>query len=161
MTAGDPQDATKISLMLENSTPDGYWPKMNSDLGSTLEAKCRTHRDEKDHFSPDPDCTCGIYATYDLTTIARYIKQAPVLGLVHGYGTSIPGEADGYTMGGFRSEKARIVCLFALAEDFTISYRELKRLGKEYGVPVITPWSTSVNDYAAPIRNGTLASLGV
>lgn len=161
VTLGDPDEASKIDLMLSNTTPTGYWPKQNSDMGSVLEAVCNSYSSNKDHFPPDPDCTCGIYATYDLNTIARYIKRAPVLGLVQGFGTVIPGEADGITIGGFRAEKARIVCLFSLSEDFTIPTRDLKKVGREYGVPVITPWSKSVNDYASAVRSGTLEQLGV
>lgn len=161
VSRGDKDNPTKTEMLLENTTPDGYWPKRNSDLGSILEAQCIHHQDDKDHYPPDPDCTCGIYATYDLNTIATYIKRAPVLGLVQGFGMSIPGEPDGRTLGGFRAQKARVACFFAISDDFTIPHRELRKLGKEYGVPVIVPWSTSVNDYAAAIREGTLTGLGI
>lgn len=155
VVVGDKPEPTAVELLLENTTPDGYWPK-----DENLTAKCIKHPSSDSHFPPDEECTCGIYATYDLNTIARYITQAPVLGLVQGGGAVIPGNPDGKTLGGFRAEHAMITCLFAISDDFTISHRELRKLGKEYGVPVVRPWSKNIGDYAAAVHNGTLEALG-
>jgi hypothetical protein len=83
----------------------------------------------------------------------------PVLGLVQGYGQVIPGLADDETLGGFRAEKAKLVCLFSISEDFTLSHRQLRKIGREYNVPVITPWSTIAEDYKPAVRSGTIAEL--
>jgi hypothetical protein len=132
--------------------PDGFWPK-----SGTLDATCINKRD---HPVPDPNCSCGIYSTYDINVIAQYIRQGPVLGLVQGYGQVINGLPDDDSIGGFRAEHAKIVCLFSIKEEFTISHRQLRKLGREYNVPVITPWSDLALDYAAAVRNGTLEELG-
>lgn len=156
VTVGDTKEPTDVELLLNNSTPDGYWPK-----DEDLVARCKINPSLEDHFAPTEACTCGIYATYDLNTIARYINRgAPVLGLVQGYGATVHGIADTITKGGFRSEKAMITCLFAIDENFTISHRELRKVAREYGVPVVRPWSQSIADYAAAVYNGTLEELG-
>jgi hypothetical protein len=97
---------------------------------------------------PDPDCTCGIYATYDLEVVAGYVREAQVLGLVQGWGRAVPGES------GFRVRHARITCLFALSEDFTIGHRKLHALADRYGVPLVRPWSELAEDYRQAVRTG-------
>lgn len=154
---GDPlatKDKSQVAKqnLLSNTTPDGYWPKDNP-----LAARCLS---DKDHPVPDPDCMCGIYSTYDVDVIAQYISSGPVLGLVQGYGQVIAGEPDNETIGGFRAQYAKIVCIFAISEDFTIPHRQLRKLGREYNVPVIRPWSDKAQDYAAAVRTGTLKELG-
>ena len=161
VTQGDPDKNKKMSdarrKLLGAATgqdmPVGLWPKTGQ-----LDAACILG---SDHPVPDPNCGCGIYSTYDTNTIARYIKQGPVLGLIQGYGQVIYGVPDDDSIGGFRAEKAKMVCLFAISEDFpyTLSHRQLRKLGREYDVPVITPWSEIAADYAAAVRNGTLREL--
>jgi hypothetical protein len=92
--------------------PDDAGPKPDNPYG--LAAECT-----KDHPAPDPDCACGIYATYDIDVIARYVREAPILGLIQGSGTTVPGD-DGY-----RAQRATIACLFAIADEFTIARRDL------------------------------------
>jgi len=157
VTKGNPKDVDKKRELLSGTTPNGYWPKKMGPMGtSVLEAKCLANND---HHVPDKNCTCGIYATYDSAVIAQYILQGPVLGLVQGYGTVVPGEANDETLGGFRAEKAKLVALFEISPDFTIPRRQLHRVGQEYGVPVIVPWSVHAGDYAAAVRENTLVSL--
>ena len=44
---------------------------------------------------PAEDCTCGIYATADLTVVDQYpTAEAPVLGVVSLHGRVIPGVDD-------------------------------------------------------------------
>lgn len=163
VTRGNPKKVDKKQLLLSNTTPDGYWPKQNHPNGwSVLEASCaRQEKPDNNHFPPDSDCTCGIYATYDVNVIANYIQSAPVLGLVQGYGTVIPGLEDDETIGGFRSEKAKIVALLAISEDFTVPHRTLRKVAKEYNIPLVVPWSIHASEYAEAIRNGTISELGI
>lgn len=151
VTQGDYRKADTKRTLLSGSTPNGYWPKTG-----VLEAKCLGGHE---HDVPDSKCACGIYSTYDVAVIAQYITEGPVLGLVQGYGTCIPGAPDDDTLGGFRAQKARMVALFEISEDFTIPHRKLRRLGEEYGIPVIRPWSDRAEDYGAAVRNGTLEEL--
>jgi hypothetical protein len=123
------------------AAPEGAWPH-----DEPLVATCKAGG--KDHPAPDPDCHCGIYATTSLQVIARYIKEAPVLGLVEGFGTTIPAE------NGFRAEKMTIACLLAIAPELTVPHRKLDQLADRYGVPVVVPHSDHVDDYRHGVRSG-------
>jgi hypothetical protein len=150
---GDYKKIDKKRALLSGSTPNGYWPKTG-----ILEAKCMGGND---HDVPDSKCSCGIYSTYDVAVIAQYIHDGPVLGLVQGYGTVIPGKPDDETLGGFRAQNVKMVALFEISEDFTIPHRQLHRLGREYDIPVIVPWSDVASEYLSAVRAGTLADLDV
>jgi hypothetical protein len=120
------------------AAPEGAWPH-----DKPLVAECT-----KDHPAPDPDCTCGIYATYDIDVITGYIREAPILGLVAAGGTTVPGD------NGFRAQEVRVACLFAIAEEFTTARRQLARLADHYRVPVVVPHSASCDDYRHGVRSG-------
>ena len=119
------------------ATPEGAWPHEGP-----LDAECDGDHDA----TPDADCSCGIYAAYDVDVIAGYIRQAPILGLVQGFGTTVPGDD------GFRAEHAKIACLFAVEPEFTIPRRQLDRLAERYGVPVVVPHSDRCEDYRHGVR---------
>ena len=126
------------------AAPEGAWPD-----DGPLTARCRQRNKDGDgHLAPDVNCTCGIYATFSLDVIAGYVRQAPILGLVQGFGHTVPHDD------GFRAQSVQIACLFAIAEEFTVSPRELDRLAARYNVPVITPHSDHVEDYRHGVRSG-------
>lgn len=133
--------------------PPGMW-------ATKMKAECNLRRKHDDGV-PDPACTCGIYATYDLEVIAGYIPRAPILTLVKGYGNVIVGDPDDYTIGGWRASDAEIAAIFAISEDFTVPRRQLKRVAKRYGVPIIEPWSADIKEYAAAVRSNTLQDLSI
>ena len=146
-----------VASFLES--PVGRWETM-------MEAACKaeavtvgTGKQARDHGRlPDPLCTCGLYAATDLDVIAGYaIPRADewrtAVGLVQGYGRLVPADF------GWRAEKARITCLFAISEDFTVPHRRLRNVAERYGLPLVVPWSDNAGDYAAALREGTLAGL--
>jgi hypothetical protein len=130
-----------VRLML--AAPEGAWPH-----DGPLVAKCEAGKKGETHPAPDPDCTCGVYATTSLQVIARYLKEAPILGLVEGFGTLIPAE------NGFRAEKVTIACLFAIAPELTVPARKLDQLADRYSVPMVVPHSERVEDYRHGVRSG-------
>jgi hypothetical protein len=114
---------------------------------------------EREHGRiPDPDCSCGLYAATDLDVIAEYVLRkddwTAAVGLVEGYGQVVPAKF------GWKAEKAKILALFAVAEDFTVPHGRLRQVADRYGVPLVHPWSDTAEEYAAAVREGTLAELG-
>jgi hypothetical protein len=143
VTRGDvPKRQPRTRALL--ATPEGAWPN-DKPLGAVCSKR---DKDGKGHRAPDPDCACGIYATYKIDVIARYVRDAPILGLVQGYGTTVPGDD------GFRAEHMKIACLFAVADEFTIQRRDLDWLADHYGVPVVVPHSAAPEDYRMGVRSG-------
>jgi hypothetical protein len=126
------------------ATPEGAWP-----TDGPLVAKCdQQNKDDEPHQPPDPKCTCGIYAASSIEVVADYIREAPVLGLVQGGGTTVPGDF------GFRAKEVRIVALFDIEPEFTIPRRDLKRLADSYGVPLVRPYSAQPDEYRKDVRDG-------
>ena len=71
---------------------------------------------------PDPDCTCGIYATTDLEVVNDYLgDEAPVLGIVELGGRTIPATQ------GYRAEAARARGAPSHRRDFYCRARCLNR----------------------------------
>jgi hypothetical protein len=130
------------------AAPEGAWPPKNEENGSPrpLVAKCLS----KDHPAPDKGCSCGIYAATNLDVIAGYLSsEAPILGLVQGFGnTVIPAEW------GWRAERVQVAALLEVAPEFTVSRRQLEKIGDRYGVPVVVPHSVDVEDYRHGVRSG-------
>jgi hypothetical protein len=120
------------------ATPDGAWPN-----DGPLDAVCG-----KGHPAPDADCACGLYAAYKIDVIAEYVRDAPILGLVQGFGTTVPGDD------GFRAEHMTIAALFAVAPEFGIPRQDLDQLADHYHVRVVVPHSATPEDYRMGVRSG-------
>jgi hypothetical protein len=115
-----------------------------------------TGKREREHGRvPDPMCACGIYAATDLDVLAGYAvpRGDTVTGLVQGFGRLIPADF------GWRAERARIVAVFAISEDFTVPHARLRKVAERYEVPMVVPWSDTAEDYAAAVRAGTLGQI--
>ena len=146
-----------VARLLES--PVGQW---ETDMVAVCKrgAKVGSGKSEREHGQvPDELCTCGLYAATDLDVIAGYAvprsgEWRTAVGLVQGSGQLVPAEF------GWRAEKARIVAIFAVSEDFTVPHHRLWQVAERYGVPLVLPWSDEVGDYAAAVREGTLAELG-
>ena len=98
---------------------------------------------------PDPDCTCGIYATTDLEVVNDYLcNEAPVLGIVELGGRTIPATQ------GYRAEAARVAALLLIDEIFTLKHAVLAEVAAQYKVPTLVPHSTQAEDYRSEIQPG-------
>jgi hypothetical protein len=62
-----------------------------------------------DHEAPDPDCTCGFYATYQPSSNGGHFFAYPVAGIIEASGRIILGTK------GFRAQRTRIVALMNTA----------------------------------------------
>jgi hypothetical protein len=136
------------------SNPDGAWP-----AGEPIHAVCDQlgkKVGKKAHEVPadNKGCGCGVYASYDVDVVGGYLRGAPILGLIQGWGKVVPGLPDPTTIGGFRAQHAQIVCLFEIAEDFTVSRRQLRKLAERYQVPLLRPHSDVAEDYREVVRSG-------
>lgn len=72
-------------------------------------AYCANEGWDEPHRSPFGECSCGLYALWDLKTAAHHrslVQHATILGQVEAWGKSLPGTS------GFRSEKAMIAALY-------------------------------------------------
>jgi hypothetical protein len=84
---------------------------------------------------PDPDCTCGIYATTDRAVLSGYLRppQVSVVGIVELGGLISTAEQ------GFRAECARIAGVLLVDEQVTEPHPVLHELAGAYNVPAIVP----------------------
>jgi hypothetical protein len=149
VTRGDPgKKPPRHQVLLSN--PDGAWP-----AGEPIHAAC-DQLGKKGHQVPadKKGCGCGVYASYDVDVVGGYLRGAPILGLIQGWGKVVPGLPDPTTIGGFRAQHAQIVCLFEIAEDFTVSRRQLRKLAERYQVPLLRPHSDVAEDYREVVRSG-------
>lgn len=123
------------------SLPQGEWRP-----GQLMVAQCL--RDKKHESGvPDPDCTCGIYATTDLEVVNDYLcNEAPVLGIVELGGRTIPATQ------GYRAEAGRVAALLLIERIFTEDHAVLARIADRYNVPALVPHSAQPEDYRSEIH---------
>ena len=141
VNAGRP--VKKGTWLLPNaiSSPEGEWQP-----GGLMRAQC-THKQEHDEGVPDPECSCGIYATTELAVINDYLSsESPVLGIVELGGRTIPATQ------GYRAEAVRVAAVLLIEEMFTLSHATLAKVADGYKVPALKPHSTRPEDYRAEIR---------
>jgi hypothetical protein len=121
------------------SLPEGEWrPKQ------LMGARCLRR---KDHAVPDPDCTCGVYATTDLDVVNDYLNpESPVLGIVELGGHTVPAPQ------GYRAEAARVAALLLIDEMFTLKHSVLAKVAERYNVPALVPHSTRPQDYRSELH---------
>jgi hypothetical protein len=101
---------------------------------------------------PDPNCTCGIYATTDLDIINGYLsRSAPVLGIVELGGRLIPATQ------GYRAACARVAAILLVDEALTEPHGLLRELAAAYRVPALVPFSVDPEDHREAIGLPTLA----
>jgi hypothetical protein len=127
-----PQPKTWVARAM--TLPEGEWSP-----GRLMRACCN-----KDHKGgvPDPDCTCGIYATTDLSIVNSYLTDdAPVVGVVELGGRTIPAAQ------GYRAEAARVAAVLLVNEMFTLRHDTLRKIAEIYSVPALVPHSLDPDDY--------------
>lgn len=123
------------------SSPEGEWL-----ADKLMIAQCSRQADHVDGV-PDPDCTCGIYATTDLEVVNQYLsREAPVVGIVELGGRTIPATQ------GYRAEAARVAGLLLVDEMFTLHHSTLSKVAERYRVPALVPHSTQPEDYRFEIH---------
>jgi hypothetical protein len=147
------------------ASPAGNWPH-DRPLAATcaLGAPNRRRRkkgageDEEDEEEPhgpvpDPQCSCGIYATTDLDVINGYLRRdAPVLGIVELGGRLIPATQ------GYRAAYARVAAILLVDEALTEPHSLLRELAAAYRVPALVPHSACPDDYREVVGLPTLAA---
>jgi hypothetical protein len=123
------------------SLPHGEWSP-----GELMVARCL--RDKKHAGGvPDPDCSCGIYATTQLEVANEYLGgEAPVLGIVELGGRTIPATQ------GYRSEVGLVAAVLLIDEMFTLEHAVLAKIADRYKVPALVPHSTRPEDYRSEIH---------
>jgi hypothetical protein len=156
------------------ATPEGGWPK-NPPL---LKAECKAGGKHAEHRQDDcePDCelrhehgkrcpegceehdpipgagcSCGVYATRNISVVSGYLRLArePVLGVVQLGGRTMMAEPgrEGYA----RAAYARVVGILLISRSLTIDHRTLQRVADAYRVPAIVPPSTNPDDFAGQL----------
>jgi len=122
------------------ASPDGEWSP-----GRLMLASCS--RSVHENGVPDPHCSCGLYATTDVSVVNKYLApEAPVLGIVELGGRTIPATQ------GYRAEAARVAAILLIDEMFTLSHATLKKIAEHYKVPALVPHSTQPDDYRSEIH---------
>ena len=137
------QAVKKGTWMIANaiSLPEGEWRP-----GELMVAQC--FRDKKHAGGiPDPDCSCGIYATTEIEVVNDYLgDEAPVLGIVELGGRTIPATQ------GYRSEVGLVAGLLLIDEVLTLEHADLITIADKYKVPALVPHSTRPEDYRSEIH---------
>jgi hypothetical protein len=138
-----PQGRQPSWLAKAMAAPAGNWPH-----GQPLAATCsHTRRKAKEGEPlhgpvPDPECSCGIYATTDLDVIDGYLsRSAPVLGIVEMGGRVIPAEQ------GYRAAYARVAVILLIDEALTEPWPVLREIAVAYRVPAVVPHSADPEQY--------------
>lgn len=139
--------------------PEGNWPHEHP-LTATCAAPPLTRRkgkkgaEEPKHGAvPEPECTCGIYATTDLGIINGYLSRfAPVLGIVELGGRLIPATQ------GYRAAYARVAAILLVDEALTEPHGLLRELAAAYRVPALVPHSLDLEDYRELVGLPTVAT---
>jgi hypothetical protein len=130
------------------ASPEGDWPP-----GRLLIAQCSRGGNHEEGV-PDPDCSCGIYATTSLDIVNEYLcDESPVLGVVELGGRTIPATS------GYRAEAARVAAILVVDEIFTLPHSELARIAKAYGVPALVPHSVDPEVYLPALQSGGLSEV--
>jgi hypothetical protein len=126
------------------SFPEGEWS-----TGEPMFARCLKGRDHESGV-PDPECTCGLYATTDLELVNRYLDhEAPVLGIVELGGRTIPATK------GYRAEAAKVVALLLIDEMFTLRHTVLAKVANHYRVPSLVPHSAVADEYRSELQQSS------
>jgi len=137
------------------AAPAGNWPHDQPITATCALPKPRRKKDddEEPHGPvPDPQCSCGIYATTDLEVINGYLSRtAPVLGIVELGGRLIPATQ------GYRAAYARVAVILLIDEALTEPHGLLRDLAAAYRVPAVVPHSASAEDYREVAGLPTLA----
>ena len=121
------------------SAPEGEWRP-----GQLMMGVCTTGRHEGP--VPDSNCTCGVYATSDLSVVNDYLSdEAPVLGVVELGGRTIPATQ------GYRSQAARVAAILLIDEVLSLRHYTLERIAEHYCVPPLIPHSVQPEHYRAVI----------
>ena len=129
------------------ASPDGTWPHDRPLAAACAMPKPRKKKGDDDGEPehgpvPDPQCSCGIYATTDLEVIGGYLsRSAPVLGVVELGGRVIPATQ------GYRAAYARVAAILLIDEFLTEPHSQLRKLADAYRVPAVVPWSVDAEDY--------------
>lgn len=142
------------------ANPAGNWPHDHPLAAACAMAAPRRRRkknddgEEPEHGAvPDPDCSCGIYATTDLDVINGYLSHsAPVLGVVELGGRLIPATQ------GYRAAYARVAVILLVDEALTEPHSFLRELAQAYRVPAVVPHSADPEDYRELAGLPTLAT---
>lgn len=132
------------------SAPDGGWPRHEPGKpgSSLLRARCKFGKDHEEGV-PDPECSCGVYATTSLRVINGYLcPLSPVLGIVEMGGRVIPADQ------GYRAQWARVAAILLVDAMFTRSHAELREIATAYRVPAVVPHSVDPEDYRELITPG-------
>lgn len=140
--------------------PAGNWPHDRPLAATCALAGLKPRRkkkgedDEPEHGAvPDPECSCGIYATTDLGVIDIYLSRwAPVLGVVELGGRLIPASQ------GYRAAYARVAAILLIDEALTEPHGLLRDLAAAYRVPALIPISTDPEDYREAIGLATVGA---
>jgi len=123
------------------SLPEGEWRP-----NELMVARCSRGKNHADGV-PDPDCSCGIYATTELEVVNEILRpEFPVLGIVELGGRTIPATQ------GYRAEAARVAALLLIDEMFTLKHAVLAKIAEQYNVPALVPHSTRPKDYCSEIQ---------
>jgi hypothetical protein len=122
------------------ASPNGEWSP-----GGLMLARCS--RSVHEDGVPDPHCSCGLYATTDLSIVNDYLSPAaPVLGIVELGGRTIPATQ------GYRAQAARVAGVLLVDEQFTLPHATLVKVAERYKVPALVPHSTQAEDYRSAIH---------
>lgn len=106
---------------LESIVQPASWPAR-----AEMVARCVIPRE---HEAPVANCTCGLYAVAELTSVPLQSLSGSVLGCVALWGAVVEGER------GWRAARGYPVVLFA---DPSFDEDTRRRLGERYGVAVFT-----------------------
>ena len=124
-------------------TPEGEWT-----AGKVMVASCSVGK-KHDSGVPDPGCSCGIYATTDLSVVNCYLSpEAPVLGVVELGGRTIPATH------GYRAQAGRVAAILLVDPMFSLPHSDLRRLAAIYGVPALVPQYTGPKHYRSMLGVG-------
>ena len=136
----DPDDAWTRGR-LQSPVAETLWPPLES-----LSAECQTrpglrlaraglHRTEEDRISPEPGCSCGIYAYHDIVPMTRALREEPFMfgGAVLCWGRVVIHPE------GFRAQHVRPLAL-CRPESPIVQQRTsvlLDEVTKEYAIPLL------------------------
>ena len=140
------------------AAPAGNWPHdrpLTAVCNVPAPKRRKKDSDEEPEHGPvpDPQCSCGIYATTDLDVINTYLsRSAPVLGVVELGGRLIPASQ------GYRAAYARVAVILLVDEALTEPHGILRDLAAAYKVPAVVPHSADPSQYRELAQQSSLAS---
>ena len=136
----DPDDAWTRGR-LQSPVAETLWPPL-----TTLDAECQTrpglrlaraglHRADGERVSPEPGCSCGIYAYHDIGPMTRALREEPYMfgGAVLCWGRIVIHPE------GIRAQHARPLAL-CRPESPTVQLRTatlLEEVTREYAIPLL------------------------